>query len=78
MQEIGIPIMEISYKFKQICNFMQRLVYQQVRKLKGIMFECNWTKCLKNQPRDVIKMRDCPSLFYGFSFPLFLSSPSFL
>ena len=38
----------------------------------------NWTKCLKNQPHDVIKMRDYPSLFGGFSFSLLLSSPSFL
>ena len=37
-----------------------------------------WTKCLKNQPIDVIKMRDYPSLFRGkkrFSFPLLPSTP---
>ena len=36
------------------------------------------TKCLKNQPCDVIKMSHYPSLFWGFSFLLFLSSHSFL
>ena len=35
-------------------------------------------KLLKNQTYDVIKMNDYPSLFYGFSFPLLLLSPSFL
>ena len=36
--------------------------------------KCNWTKCLKNQPCDVTKMRDYQSLFKGYSFPLLLSS----
>ena len=35
-------------------------------------------QCLKNQPCDVIKMRDYRSLFRSFYFPLFISSPSFL
>ena len=37
-----------------------------------------WRKSLKNQTSDVIKMSYYPSLFWGVSFPLPLSSPSFL
>ena len=37
----------------------------------------SWTKCPKNQPYGVILMRDYQSLFYGFSFQLPLTSPSF-
>ena len=38
----------------------------------------NFTKCLKNQPNDVIKMCDYPTLFKGFPFSLLPPSPSFL
>ena len=34
-----------------------------------------WRKLLKKSACDVIKIRDYPSFFKGFSFPLLLSSP---
>ena len=39
-------------------------------KLKISLTTGTWTKPLKNQPYDVIKMRDYPSLFKWFSVPL--------
>ena len=50
-----------------------RYVKQQMRQM---LERRSGTKYLKNQPCDVIKMWDYPSLFQGFSFPL-LSSTSF-
>ena len=37
-----------------------------------------WPRVSKNQPLDVIKIRDYLSLLYGFSFQLLLPSPWFL
>ena len=52
----------------QWIRFLNRLVHKKNSKR---------TKCPKNQSCVVIKMRANQSLFWGFSFPLLLSSSSF-
>ena len=59
--------------------FISSLLTTNVATIINIHLLCkikrNFTKCLKNQPScDVIKMRDYPSVFQGFSFPLLFLS----
>ena len=46
---------------KKSCDFIK--MRDERRKIR-------WTKSLKNQPRDIIKMKDYPSLFFIPTSPL--------
>ena len=54
---------------KERCNKVEINCQRNNLKAKYILFVTG-KKCIKNQPCDVIKMSDYPSLFMIFAFPL--------